>query len=373
MTLKRTPLFEQHVAAGAKMVDFGGFEMPLKYTTETAEHMAVRQNVGMFDVSHMGEVFLEGKDALVAVQRLVTNDAAKIKDGQCMYAGLLNESGGFVDDVIVNRFSAEKFLVCVNAGNQDKDFAWMRAVVAAQGFNCSVQNAGPSWSQLAVQGPKAVDVVAALCGEQVRGVEGYHFTTGSQASADGRALLGDDAIIARTGYTGEDGFELYVKNERAPALWEALIKSGVVPCGLASRDTLRLEAGLSLYGNDIDDDVTPLEANLGWIVKLEGRPPFIGQQALVAQKAAGVPRLLRGLEMVDRGIARHGYDVVDEAGTTKLGVVTSGTQAPFVNKPIAIALLDKGSAAVGTTVFVSIRGKPVKATVVKLPFYKKSK
>jgi len=363
MTLRRTPLFDAHVAAGAKMVDFGGFEMPLKYTSETEEHMAVRQAVGVFDVSHMGEVFIEGKDALAAVQRLVTNDAARIVDGQAMYAGLLNERGGFVDDVIVYRFSAERFLVCVNAGNQDKDFIWMRAVVAAQGFACTVRNEGSQWSQLAVQGPGAVDVVAALCGEHVRAIGGYHFKA---------APVLDDAtaLIARTGYTGEDGFELYVKNEHAPALWAALLARGVVPCGLACRDTLRLEAGMCLYGNDIDDEVTPLEANLSWILKLEGRPQFIGQDALQKQKTAGVPRVLRGLEMVERGIARHGYDVVDADGV-KRGVVTSGTQSPFVNKAIAFALLDKAFAEVGGTVAVSIRGKPVKATVVKLPFYKR--
>ena len=365
MTLKRTPLYENHVAAGAKMVDFGGFEMPLKYSTETAEHMAVRTGVGVFDVSHMGEVFIEGKGALAALQRLVTNDAAKIKDGQAMYAGLLNERGGFVDDVIVYRFSPEKFLVCVNAGNQDKDFAWMRDAVAS--FACTVDNQGPQWAQLAVQGPKAVDVVASLCGASVRAIEGYHFAEGVITLGPRRAV----GLIARTGYTGEDGFELYVHNADAPALWDAVVAAGAVPCGLACRDTLRLEAGMCLYGNDIDDDVTPLEANLGWIVKLADRPPFIGQEALAAQKAAGVPRLLRGLVMVERGIARHGYDVVDAAGQ-KVGTVTSGTQAPFVNKAIAFAYLDRAHADVGNTVFVSIRDKPVKAAVQKLPFYKRS-
>ncbi|MDP2344424.1 MAG: glycine cleavage system aminomethyltransferase GcvT [Deltaproteobacteria bacterium] len=364
MTLKRTPLYESHVAAGAKMVDFGGFEMPLKYTGETAEHMAVRSGVGVFDVSHMGEAFIEGRGALAAMQRLLTNDAAKIKDGQAMYAGLLNEQGGFVDDVVAYRFSAERFLVCLNAGNQDKDFTWMRAVIAAQAFDCTVRNEGALWSQLAVQGPKAVDVVATLCGESVRSIEGYHFAEGS--------ILGSPGIIARTGYTGEDGFELYVKNEQAPALWAAVVAAGAVPCGLACRDTLRLEAGMCLYGNDIDDDVTPLQANLGWIVKLEDRPAFIGMAALQAQKAAGLKRVLRGLVMIERGIARHGYDVVDDKGS-KIGIVTSGTQAPFVNKPIAFAYVDKAHAEVGGTVSVLIRDKPVKATVTKLPFYKRSK
>ena len=367
MTLKRTILYAHHVAAGAKMVDFGGFEMPLKYSSETAEHMAVRTAVGVFDVSHMGEVAIEGAAALLAVQRLFTNDAAQIKDGQAMYAGLLNEQGGFVDDVFVYRFAADKFLVCVNAGNQDKDFTWMRAVVAAGGFDCSVRNDSPLWAQIAVQGPRAVDLVAGLGGESVRTLPRNRFVEGHLA-VGGRFC---PAIIAATGYTGEDGFELYVHNVDAGPVWDAVVAAGALPCGLACRDTLRLEAGMCLYGNDIDEDVTPLQANLGWMVKFAGRPPFIGQEALQVQQATGTHRLLRGLVMVERGIARHGYDVVDD-NAAPIGVVTSGTQAPFVNKPSAFAYLDQAHAAPGSTVFVKIRDKAVKATVQKLPFYKKS-
>jgi aminomethyltransferase len=362
VTLKRTPLFEKHVAAGAKMVDFGGFEMPLKYTSETAEHMAVRQSAGVFDVSHMGEVFVEGPDALPFMQKLVTNDAGRIVDGQAMYAGLLNERGTFVDDVIVYRYSPTRFLVCVNASNQDKDFAWIKAQAEKLSPSTKVTNEGPQWSQLAVQGPRAADIVAKLCGDDVRGIAGYHFKPGK--------ILGHDGIIARTGYTGEDGFELYVKNEHAPALWDAVVAAGAAPCGLACRDTLRLEAGMCLYGNDIDDEHTPLEANLGWIVKLDGRPPFVGADVLQKQKASGTTRLLRGLEMIDRGIARHGYTVHDESGA-QIGVVTSGTQAPFVNKAIAMAYVDKPHAELGSTVFVDVRGRKLKALVVKLPFYKR--
>jgi aminomethyltransferase len=362
-TLHRTSLFDRHVQAGAKMVDFGGFEMPLKYSGETVEHLAVRNAVGVFDVSHMGEVFIEGKEALLALQRLVTNDAARIKDGQAMYAGLLHEGGGFVDDVIVYRFSPTRFLVCVNASNQGKDFLWMRAVVAGAGLDCVVRNESDRWSQLAIQGPKAADVVATLCGERIRDIEGYHF-------AAMPVLDDEDAIVARTGYTGEDGFELYVKNSVAVALWDAVLRTGAVPCGLACRDTLRLEAGMCLYGNDIDEEHSPLQANLGWIVKLDERPPFIGHAALVAEKAAGVPRLLRGLEMIDRGIARSGYEVQDAGGTT-IGVVTSGTQAPHLNKAIAMAYVARDHAAIGGEVHVVIRGKPLRARVVKLPFYKR--
>jgi aminomethyltransferase len=361
--LKRTALFDRHVAAGARMVDFGGFEMPLKYSGETAEHVAVRTAVGVFDVSHMGEVFLEGPEALLALQRLVTNDVARIVDGQAMYAGLLHEGGGFVDDVIVYRFSPTRFLVCVNAGNQDKDFLWMRAAVAGASFDCVVRNESARWSQLAVQGPKAVDVVAAICGERVRAIGGYHFAA--------MPILDDQAgIVARTGYTGEDGFELYVNNEHVAAVWDAVVRAGAVPCGLACRDTLRLEAGMCLYGNDIDEAHTPQQANLGWIVKLEGRPPFIGQAALVAEKAAGVPRLLRGLEMIERGIARAGYEVASPSGEV-IGRVTSGTQAPHLNAAIAMAYLQREHAVVGSEVNVLIRGKPVRARVVKLPFYKR--
>lgn len=366
MAPQRTPLFDAHVAAGATMVDFAGFEMPVRYTSEREEHLAVRNGVGVFDVSHMGEVFVEGAGALDFVRGLVTNDAARIVDGQAMYAGLLNERGTFIDDVIVYRFSPTRFLVCVNASNQDKDFAWIVAQAKAKAPGLSVTNQGAQWSQLAVQGPKAVDVVAKLCGDGVRDIGGYHFREG--------AVLGEPGIIARTGYTGEDGFELYVKNAHARKVWDAVLAAGALPCGLACRDTLRLEAGMCLYGNDIDDEHTPLEANLGWIVKLpepgKERAPFVGMDVLVKQRAAGTTRLLRGLELVDRGIARHGYTVHDEAGA-QIGVVTSGTQTPFLNKAIAMAYLNKPHTELGRTVFIDVRGKKLKSTVVKLPFYRR--
>jgi aminomethyltransferase len=361
--LRKTPLHAAHLRAGARMVDFGGFHMPVKYQGESAEHAAVRGGVGVFDVSHMGEIFVTGKDALVATQRLVSNDAGRIVDGQAMYAGLLNERGGFVDDVVVYRFSPERFLFCVNAANQEKDLAWMQRVVQAGGFTVEVTDEGHLWSQLAVQGPNAADVVAGLCGDEVRGLPGFHFVE----SRIGACRKG---LVARTGYTGEDGFELYLPNEHACAVWDEVLQAGAVPCGLAARDTLRLEAGLCLYGNDIDEDHTPLQANLGFIVKLADRPPFVGQEALVAEKAAGVPRLLRGLVMTGRGIARPGYEVKDQTGA-RIGVVTSGTQAPHLQQAIAMAWLDKPHTDPGGEVFVDIRGKPVAATICKLPFYKR--
>lgn len=368
--LKRTPVYDRHVAAGAKMVDFGGFEMPVRYVGEKVEHMAVREGVGMFDVSHMGEVFLEGEAALDAVQRLFTNDASAIVDGQAMYAGLLNERGTFVDDCVIYRYSPTKFLVVVNASNREKDFSWIDGVVQREfPGKVTARDEGEAWGQLAVQGPKAVDVVAKLCGEHVRDVGFYHFTTGAVAGVE-------NSIIARTGYTGEDGFELYVPAGKAAAVWDAVVDAGkpfsLQPCGLACRDTLRLEAGMALYGNDIDDEHTPLEAGLGWIVKLDKGTDFIGADVLRKQKAEGIKRRLRGLEMVGRGIPRHGYRVLSSSGEP-VGEVTSGTQAPFLNRPIAMAYVDEAHSALETPLAVEIRDKPVEARVAKLPFYRRPK
>jgi len=374
MSPKRTPLYDKHVALGAMMVDFAGFEMPVRYSGDKAEHLAVRRGVGVFDVSHMGEVFLEGEGALAAVQRLFTNDANAIVDGQAMYAGLLNERGTFVDDAVVYRFSNEKFLVCVNAGNRDKDWAHIKAVVDREfAESVTARDEGEDWAQIAVQGPRAVDVVATLAGESVRDIKGYHFVEGDLALGGGKRTSG---IIARTGYTGEDGFELYVPTADGAALWDAVfavkLDVEVTPCGLGCRDTLRLEAGMALYGNDIDDEHTPLEAGLGWVVKLDKGTDFIGAPALRAQKEAGIPRRLRGLEMLDRGIPRHGYPILGASGAN-IGVVTSGTQAPFLERAIAMAYVADAHAAFDGEVFVEVRGRPLKARVVKLPFYRRPK
>lgn len=371
--LKRTPLYDRHVAAGAKMVDFGGFEMPVRYAGEKVEHLAVREKVGVFDVSHMGEIVLEGERALEAADRLFSNDLRNVADGQAMYAGMLNERGGFLDDVIIYRYSATKLLVCVNASNRDKDFAWIDGVVQREfAGRVTARDEGEQWGQLAVQGPKAMDVVAKLCGEGVREIAPFRFHEGP--------IAGTTGIIARTGYTGEDGFELYMPSDQTVTVWDAVIEAGepfgLERCGLACRDTLRLEAGLVLYGNDIDEDRTPLEASLGWIVKLKTKAgeerSFIGADALRAQKAAGVKQRLRGLEMVDRGIPRQGYRVLDEEGAA-IGAITSGTHAPFLNRPIAMAYIDDAHAAEGAEVFVEIRNKPARARVVKPPFYRRPK
>lgn len=369
--MKRTPLYDRHVALGARMIDFGGWEMPVRYSSEREEHLAVRKAVGLFDVSHMGEVFLEGPAALEATQRLFTNDAAALADGQAMYAGLLNERGTFVDDCIVYRYSPEKLLVCVNASNREKDAAWIQGVVERElSGRVTARDESDAWAQIAVQGPKAVDVVAALAGDGVRDVKGYHFREGLVRLPSGEV----PAILARTGYTGEDGFEIYVASEHGASLWDALLEAGqpfgALPCGLAARDTLRLEAGMCLYGNDIDEEHTPLEAGLGWVVKLDKGVEFIGAARLRQQKAEGVKRRLRGLEMEGRGIPRHGYRVLSKSGEP-IGVVTSGTHAPFLGRPIAMAYVDAEHAAFDNEVAVEVRGSPVPARVVKLPFYRR--
>ena len=367
MTLKRTPLYEAHLAANAQMVDFGGWEMPVRYIGDKAEHAVVRENVGLFDVSHMGEVFIEGEKATEAVNTLLTNDARSIVDGQAMYAGMLNEKGTFVDDVVAYRYNENKYLVVINAGNREKDVAWITEQVASKfGDTVSVRNESNDWGQLAVQGRNAESVLQNLTASNLSDIGFYHFAEGQLNVENGTT----EAIIARTGYTGEDGFELYVPAQRAADVWKSLVDAGVQPCGLACRDTLSLEAGMSLYGNDIDETTTPLEASLSWIVKMNKEEDFNGKSALLAQKEAGLSRRLRGIVLKDRGIARHGYPMVDAEGNT-IGEVTSGTMAPHLGKAIAIAYLAAAHAKFGTEVFVEVRGRKLAAEVVKLPFYKR--
>lgn len=368
---RKTPLYDQHVRAGARLVEFSGFEMPLRYSGDITEHLAVRNAVGVFDVSHMGEVFIEGEGALDAIQYLCTNDAEAISDGQAMYTGLLNEGGTFVDDSVVYRFNPEKFLICVNAGNRKKDFEHIQnAVLSNFSARATARDEGDKWAQIAVQGPHAIDVVARLCGDQVKEVKGYHFIEGAVQTSQGPV----QGILARTGYTGEDGFELYVPSSGGGAVWDAIFAiedlGEITPCGLACRDTLRLEAGMALYGNDIDDEHTPLEAGLGWTVKLNKGADFIGADALRRQKEQGIPRRLRGLEILDRGIARHGYSIFSSEGESA-GIVTSGTKAPFLGKAIAMGYVSREHAAFGGEVQVEVRNRKLNAKIVKLPFYKR--
>ncbi|MBN8232925.1 glycine cleavage system aminomethyltransferase GcvT [Corallococcus macrosporus] len=359
---RRTPLNEAHRKLGARMVDFVGWDMPVQYSSVIAEHEAVRNAVGLFDVSHMGEIEFNGPGALETVNRLISNDLARCQDGQAVYAGLLNDLGGFVDDVVAYRFSPERILICVNSSNREKDFAWMKA--RAEGV--TPVDRGDEYAQIAVQGPKAVGLVQRLTKADLSQVGTYRFTEGEVA--------GVKSIISRTGYTGEDGFELYCATGDAVKLWDALLEAGqpdgVKPCGLGARDSLRTEMKYALYGNDIDDAHTALEAGLGWIVKLDKAGGFIGKDALVAQKAAGIPRKLVGFELTGAGIPRHGYPILKDG--VRVGEVTSGTQGPSVKKPIGMGYVPTNLATEGSTFDVEIRGRAVPAVVVKTPFLKKS-
>ncbi len=343
------------------MVDFAGWDMPVQYTGVVQEHELVRTGCGLFDVSHMGEIEFKGPGALEEANRLITNDLSKAVDGQALYAGLLNEKGGFVDDIVAYRFSPEHIFICVNASNADKDFAWM----LSNAKTVKPVNRSEDYAQIAVQGPKAFGVVQKICGKTLEGVGTYRFTTGEVA--------GVPCIISRTGYTGEDGFELYCPPNQAEKLWYALLEAGkdvgAAPAGLGARDSLRTEMKYALYGNDIDDVHTPLEAGLGWIVKLD-KTDFIGKSVLVAQKAAGVPRKLVGFEMTEPGIPRSHYAILKDG--QKVGEVTSGTMGPSIKKAVGIGYVPTALSAEGSTFHIDIRGRPVAARVVKTPFYKKA-
>jgi aminomethyltransferase len=355
----RTPLFEAHQTLGAKLVDFAGWEMPVQYESVIAEHQAVRTAAGLFDVSHMGEVEFRGKGALETANDLISNDLARCADGQAVYAGLLNEEGGFVDDVVAYRFSPEHILICVNAANRDKDFQWM----SAHARGVAPLNRSDEFAQLALQGPKAAAILKRLTPVELDGIKTYRFTEGPVANVP--------CIISRTGYTGEDGFELYCPPGDASKLWFALLDEGkpdgLKPAGLGARDSLRTEMKYALYGNDIDDAHSPLEAGLGWVVKFD-KPAFIGKAALERQKAAGVKRKLVGFELVESGIPRHGYPVLQDG--KKVGEVTSGTMGPSVKKPIGIGYVPPELAPEGSAFQVEIRGRPVAAKVVKTPFWR---
>src|SRR5512133_1734914 len=355
---QRTPLYDVHVRAGARIVEFAGWEMPVQYQGLLAEHAAVRERVGLFDVSHMGEVVFRGPKALESLQRLFTNDLSRCADGQAQYGCLCRENGGIVDDVVVYRRAADDLLVCVNAGNRQKDFDWLRG----HAFGADVANESDAWAQLALQGPRAVDLLQRLTSVRLGSVGTYRFTQGDVA--------GVPCIVARTGYTGEDGFELFCPPDRAPALWGALMDAGkpekVEPAGLGARDSLRLEMAYRLYGSDMDDSSTPLEAGLAWVVKLD-KGDFVGRDALVRQREQGVAKKLVGFTLVDAGIPRHGYPVLQDG--RKVGDVTSGTKSPSLGTSIGLAYVPTALAAEGSTFAVEIRGRPAAARVVKTPFY----
>ena len=357
----RTPLYEAHLALGARMVEFAGFEMPVQYAGVLEEHAAVRERAGIFDVSHMGEVTIDGPRALEIAQRLVTNDLSRCADGQAQYNALCNDAGGVIDDIIVYRFSASRLFICVNASGREKDFEWMKA---HEGPGAELRQRSDEWAQIAIQGPAAPALVDSLCQPRVIDLGYYHFRQATVAGVQG-------CIVARTGYTGEDGFEVFVPPEGARKLWETLIEKGATPCGLGARDSLRLEVAYRLYGNDMDEEHTPLEAGLGFIVKLDKPGGFVGSQALIRQKQEGLKRKLAGFKLTGKGIARHGYPALEKGA--RVGEVTSGTMSPVLKEPIGLAYLPVGLAKEGSTFEVEIRGKPVPARVVKTPFVEKIK
>src|SRR5882724_527145 len=361
--LRSTPLNDLHRSLGAKMVDFGGWDMPVQYSGILDEHNAVRTAAGLFDVSHMGEIEIRGPEAAKLTDFVTTNAVAKLKFGQAHYSGLLYETGGFVDDILVHKVEDEHFFLCVNAGNQDKDFDQIRA---HNRFDCTVENAGDRYAQIAIQGPKAAAILQKLTPVDLSGIKYYWFADGEVARVPAR--------IAHTGYTGEDGFEVYVAPHEAERIWQRLMDAGaefgIKPCGLGARNTLRLEAKMALYGHEIDASITPLEADLGWIVKLD-KGEFIGRDVLLKQKDDGIRRKLVGFEMRGRGIGRDGYEVFFDGAAA--GWVTSGGPAPSLNKNIGLCYLPVEHAVPGKSIQIMIRNQPVDAVTVETPFYKRAK
>lgn len=369
-TVRKTALNAVHRQMGAKMVDFNGWDMPVEYPAAgglIAEHMAVRTGVGVFDVSHMGDILFTGPEALAAVQHITMNDASKLAVGQCQYSAMLYPQGTFVDDVIVHRLGEQVYLLVINAGTREKDFGW--ASQNAGGFNCNVENLSDDYTQIAIQGPRGVDVLQKLTDVDLSSVKFYWLTRGMVCGLRG-------ILIARTGYTAEDGFEIYVPADpqTSAMVWNQVLAAGqefgIKPCGLGARNTLRLEGKLPLYGHEISDSINVWEAGLDRWCKMD-KPEFVGRDVLAKAKE-GVRRTLVGLEMVDRGIARDSYKVVDSAGKP-VGYVTSGSYAPFLKKNIALAYVPPEVSAIDTNLGVEIRGQAVKAKVVPTPFYKRPK
>lgn len=360
--MKNTALTDIHIASGAKMVPFAGYNMPVSYSGINIEHETVRNAVGMFDVSHMGEFILKGPSALDLIQRVTSNDASKLVDGKVQYSCLPNETGGIVDDLLVYRIDEKTYMLVVNASNIEKDWNW---IVARNTENVEMHNISDKTSLLAVQGPKAIDTLQKLTDMDLKAMEYYSFKKGKFAGVD-------NVLVSATGYTGAGGFEVYFENAHAVRMWNSIMEAGeeygIKPIGLGARDTLRLEMGFCLYGNDIDDTTSPIEAGLGWITKFSKK--FTNSEALQKQKEQGINRKLVGFEMIDKGIARHGYEIVDETGKT-IGIVTSGTQSPTLQKAIGMGYVTTALSAEGSVIFVKVRDKALKAKVVKFPFIKK--
>lgn len=364
--MKKTPLNQAHIDAGARMVDFGGWHMPVQYSGLSQEHQAVRTKAGLFDVSHMGEVLVEGERAEEFLNYLVTNNVSRLVDGQAQYTVMCYENGGVVDDLLVYRRAANKYLLCINAGNIDKDWEW----ITLQGKKFPglfLKHASEDFCQIALQGPLSEKILSQLTDFNLQAIEYYHF-----AEID---FLGVKVIMSRTGYTGEDGFEIYAPAAAANTIWQKIWEAGkplgLLPAGLGARDTLRTEMKFPLYGHEIDAETNPLEAGLGWVVKLDKPNDFLGKEALLKAKAAGLTRALVGIKTQDRGIPRQGYEVFSADGAEKLGKITSGTLAPSLGAPIAIAYVKQGWQKPGTKLSVQIRDRFFPAEVVATPFYKR--
>jgi aminomethyltransferase len=359
--MKNTALTDKHISLGAKMVPFAGYNMPVQYEGINLEHATVRSAVGVFDVSHMGEFILKGENALDLIQRVTSNDASKLYDGKVQYSCLPNEDGGIVDDLLVYKIDEKTYMLVVNASNIEKDWNWIQKYNTA---NVEMHNISDQTSLLAIQGPKAADALQSLTDMDLASMEYYTFKKGTFAGIE-------NVLVSATGYTGAGGFEIYFENKHADEIWNKIFASGaeygIKPIGLAARDTLRLEMGFCLYGNDIDDTTSPIEAGLGWITKFT--KPFTNATALQAQKEAGIFRKLIGFEMIDRGIPRHDYPIVDETGNV-IGKVTSGTQSPSLQKAIGMGYVNKEFAKEGGDIYIDIRNNKVKAKIVKFPFYK---
>jgi aminomethyltransferase len=364
-SLKRTPLFAEHVALGGRMVEFGGWEMPVQYSGIVDEHRAVRTTAGLFDVSHMGEFAVEGPGALDFLQSLVPNNVAKLAENQALYSQICRENGGTIDDLLIYHLGPDRYMVVVNAGTMEKDWGWFSQHAAGKA-DLMLANRSAETALIALQGPRALAILAPLTGAPLDDIVYYHCTPGTVA--------GIDCIISRTGYTGEDGFELYTSSENAVALWRKLLAAGkehgLLPAGLGARDTLRLEAGYCLYGHELDETTNPLEAGLGWTVKLN-KGDFIGHDALAAIKAQGLKRKLMGIEMIERGVPRGGYAIFDN--DRQIGALTSGAPSPALGKNIGMGYVEIADAVPGKAVQVDIRGKPTAAQIAALPFYKRPK
>lgn len=359
--MKNTALTSTHEALGAKMVPFAGYNMPVQYEGVNIEHETVRNSVGVFDVSHMGEFLIEGEHALELIQKVTSNDASKLTIGKAQYSCLPNDTGGIVDDLIVYRVKENTYLLVVNASNIEKDWNW---ISSKNDVGAQMRDLSDDYSLLAIQGPKAVEAMQSLTSHDLSAINFYNFIVGDFAGIE-------HVIISATGYTGSGGFEIYCKNSEVKQVWdkvfEAGAKYGIKPIGLAARDTLRLEMGYCLYGNDIDDTTSPIEAGLGWITKFTKK--FTNSEALEAEKQQGPKRKLIAFELNERGIPRHGYDIVDGDGKT-IGVVTSGTMSPSLNKGIGLGYVPTSLSDLGNTIYIQIRKNAIPATVVKLPFYK---